>query len=560
MENSGPVVLDISSDEEADFGGASKGGGFGGRGFLDRDDCEWLSEILCEVGGNNKGDDSDDVVLIGETFQNPPKKSRWDPLRPCGKFAGGGGGGAAADDDDCVVLEGDPDKPVAVAAPAQTANGVKGDGDDGDDVEIVAEKGEVACRDFPHARHLCAKFLFASTVHEIHCSQCHCYVCDSVAPCPHWGTGASSVDHCHATDKDDYWRAERKRTKNALNPAPTVPHLTNTGPAGPIFAQIWAPPRPVPTRVPTMPSGFSRPVAVPVHQVRPHVAPVYRPQPPSALRQNPILRQPPSAAAPVLPPLGSHRPRNDPMAGIKKILKERRRMPVAPSVHRTTCQRSPGTHFSNSRPVNVGLVSCSPSQNPVVSSLMTCQPGFGNKFDNPNFPKTHVLQPCANNISVYAANKNVPGSRFVSPTNQSAGNNFSQPQQVPFVAPFGSQQVSQALNSINSSLSDLNSQVLQQWQSVWPAAADSNKCQGVVEDSSQIKGPVDNFQQGSVLADNSCFPESTINYDVLDLQFDDWMFENESLQGAMEAPVSPLWNALSPEPTSLVDTGNLFDI
>ncbi|GER24977.1 28 kDa ribonucleoprotein [Striga asiatica] len=550
MENSGPVVLDISSDEEADFGGASKGGGFGGRGFLDRDDCEWLSEILCEVGGNNKGDDSDDIVLIGETFQNPTKKSRWDPLRPCGKFAGG-----ADDDDDCVVLEGDPDKPVAVTAPAQTANGVKGVGDDdvdGDDVEIVAEKGEVACRDFPHARHLCAKFLFASTVHEIHCGQCHCYVCDSVAPCPHWGTGASSVDHCHATDKDDYWRAERKRTKNALlNPAPAVPHLNNTGPPRPLFPQTRAPPRPVPIRAPTtMPSGFSRPVAIPAHQARAHVAPVYRPQP-QPLSKDPILK-----LNNIVPPLGPHRPRNDPMAGIKKILKERRRMPVAPSAHRTTRQRSsPATHFYNSRPVNnVGLASCSPSQNPVVSSLMTGHPSFGNNFDNPNFPETHVLQPCANNSSVYAANNSV------GPTNQIAGNNFSQPQEAPFVAaPYDSPQVSQALNSINSSLSELNLQVLQQWQSVWPAA-DFNKCQGVVEDSSQIKGPVDNFLQGPVLADNSCFPESTINYDVLDFQFDDWMFENESLQGAMEAPVSPLWNALSPEPTPVGDVGNLFDI
>lgn len=40
--------------------------------------------------------------------------------------------------------------------------------------------------------------------------QCHCYVCDSLAPCGHWGTGMNIVDHCHATNKDQFWVNQRK--------------------------------------------------------------------------------------------------------------------------------------------------------------------------------------------------------------------------------------------------------------------------------------------------------------------------------------------------------------
>lgn len=40
-------------------------------------------------------------------------------------------------------------------------------------------------------------------------------MCDSLAPCLHWGTGASSTEHCHASDKEEYWRAERKRAKKS---------------------------------------------------------------------------------------------------------------------------------------------------------------------------------------------------------------------------------------------------------------------------------------------------------------------------------------------------------
>lgn len=43
--------------------------------------------------------------------------------------------------------------------------------------------------------------------------QCHCYVCDSVAPCEHWGNGGCCIDHCHAFEKDAFWGALRQCAK-----------------------------------------------------------------------------------------------------------------------------------------------------------------------------------------------------------------------------------------------------------------------------------------------------------------------------------------------------------
>lgn len=72
---------------------------------------------------------------------------------------------------------------------------------------------EVACRDYPHPRHLCVKFPFNSTPHESYCDKCHCYVCESVAPCVHWGNGVLGIDHCHASEKFAFWKAQRKCAK-----------------------------------------------------------------------------------------------------------------------------------------------------------------------------------------------------------------------------------------------------------------------------------------------------------------------------------------------------------
>ncbi|KAE8666922.1 RPM1 interacting protein 13, putative isoform 2 [Hibiscus syriacus] len=83
----------------------------------------------------------------------------------------------------------------------------------------------IACRDFPHPWHDCAKFPFSSTSHEQqqHCDLCHCFVCDMRAPCFYWGWGMSNADHCHATDKEEIWKTLRKNFRLGRNvSAPTI--------------------------------------------------------------------------------------------------------------------------------------------------------------------------------------------------------------------------------------------------------------------------------------------------------------------------------------------------
>lgn len=70
--------------------------------------------------------------------------------------------------------------------------------------------------------------------------QCHCYVCDALAPCLHWGTGLLDTDHCHATDKDRKWKQQREHLRLLKSASHTVsksvdsslsealPHLNQT--------------------------------------------------------------------------------------------------------------------------------------------------------------------------------------------------------------------------------------------------------------------------------------------------------------------------------------------
>ncbi|GAB2221840.1 hypothetical protein Droror1_Dr00013031 [Drosera rotundifolia] len=74
------------------------------------------------------------------------------------------------------------------------------------EITVIAEKGQVACRDYPHSRHLCLKYPFDTTPHRDHCDLCYCFVCDVVAPCKEWDDQWDR--HCDA--KDDYdWRRKR---------------------------------------------------------------------------------------------------------------------------------------------------------------------------------------------------------------------------------------------------------------------------------------------------------------------------------------------------------------
>ncbi|CAA2998148.1 Hypothetical predicted protein [Olea europaea subsp. europaea] len=202
MENFAPEILGISSDEEAGFGETRKEGC---DDAWDVENHDWLSKLLAEVDANTV--DSDDAMVVREAIP-VTGESNILPLKPTAKIED-------SDDDDCVILDGDPDKLLAVKDGRVNI-------DDSDDLVVIAEKGQVACRDFPHPRHLCAKFPFASTPHERRCDQCHCYVCESIAPCCLWGTGISSHDHCHATEKEEFWRAQRKSLKNSDNVSPVT--------------------------------------------------------------------------------------------------------------------------------------------------------------------------------------------------------------------------------------------------------------------------------------------------------------------------------------------------
>ncbi|KAG7545820.1 hypothetical protein ISN44_As12g012510 [Arabidopsis suecica] len=122
------------------------------------------------------------------------------------------------DDDDCVILDCDPTAKETAIETCGT-----------DEVLVVGQKGEIACRDFPHPRHACAKYPFKSTLHQTFCEMCHCYVCDTRAPCPFWFSGGiSNIDHCHANDKEKTWKNQREciRTGNMLSRAVSKPAST----------------------------------------------------------------------------------------------------------------------------------------------------------------------------------------------------------------------------------------------------------------------------------------------------------------------------------------------
>ncbi|CAF1758866.1 unnamed protein product, partial [Brassica napus] len=59
----------------------------------------------------------------------------------------------------------------------------------------------VACRNFPHPRHLCLNFPFGSTPNATHCHLCYCCICDKPAPCAQWMSS-----HCSASADSVEWR------------------------------------------------------------------------------------------------------------------------------------------------------------------------------------------------------------------------------------------------------------------------------------------------------------------------------------------------------------------
>ncbi|OMO95128.1 hypothetical protein CCACVL1_05569 [Corchorus capsularis] len=108
--------------------------------------------------------------------------------------------------EDCFILDFDPSDSIDIAKLS-----VINDGGD-DEIAVVAEKGQVACRDYAHSRHLCLQFPFDKTSHEKHCQLCYCYVCDKAAPCEKWEL------HCHAAEHIGDWKFQRNVRKLQAQP------------------------------------------------------------------------------------------------------------------------------------------------------------------------------------------------------------------------------------------------------------------------------------------------------------------------------------------------------
>ncbi|KAH9288422.1 hypothetical protein KI387_032539, partial [Taxus chinensis] len=100
--------------------------------------------------------DNDDEITVIDSFPCYEKKN----IRP--KRAKSFGTQIQDWENECLVLEGDPEK--VIADPGVSA-------DESEDLVVTAEKGQVACRDFPHPRHLCVKFPFKNTPHEKYCDK-----------------------------------------------------------------------------------------------------------------------------------------------------------------------------------------------------------------------------------------------------------------------------------------------------------------------------------------------------------------------------------------------------
>ncbi|KAJ6804343.1 uncharacterized protein M6B38_182765 [Iris pallida] len=112
-------------------------------------------------------------------------------------------------DEDCCILDYDPFDTTADEIKKKLSfSKDHGNDEEEEDISILAEKGPVACRDYPHSRHLCAKYPFKKTPHESYCPQCYCYVCDVVAPCSYWKRSVAA--HCHATDEEMIWKISRR--------------------------------------------------------------------------------------------------------------------------------------------------------------------------------------------------------------------------------------------------------------------------------------------------------------------------------------------------------------
>ncbi|KAK6164346.1 hypothetical protein DH2020_001210 [Rehmannia glutinosa] len=485
MENSSPLVLEISSDEEADFGDTRKGGGYGvgGGEFCDREDYDWLSKLLGEVG-DGKDDDSDDVVLVSEVLPKPSKKPR---------------------------------------------------------LELLAETF------LTHAI-----FVLNFSLHLLRMSSTVASV--TVMFVTHWlhvPIGAPALPVLIIV-----MLLIRRNTGKQSE--------TSIYPNNP--SSIAAPPQPnscpVTAHLPFISSNVNVPNAVNQGRVHPSgcAVPIYRPRS-------------------QLVPFQSRRPCNNNVASRNKSHNAGSQLRVVFKRSGLVGASPNNSHAYGSQLSRDPLKRCRAFQTPVINGhIGSNQRNIGSRL-------VFLFNRRAN-LRCRNAFGSELHSRFMISSNQNAGNNLenqsSQPQahNNPSSLLFGIQndfQGNHTQTGINespddfdlvwdSSLSHGNLQMhgeVSQCPSTAPA--DNSQIHDITKnDHHQSIEPVDSFHQHSVVPeDNSSltndadckFPES-VPPDTLDFQFDSWMFENQSLPGALEVPVSPLWNAFSPEPAS-IDTESL---
>ncbi|XP_041013936.1 uncharacterized protein LOC121257111 isoform X1 [Juglans microcarpa x Juglans regia] len=117
--------------------------------------------------------------------------------------------------EDCFILDYDPFESIDFTKLSVNINpsDAFAASDGTSDLCVIAEKGQVACRDYPHSRHLCVDFPFETTPHENYCKLCFCYVCDSAAPCKYWTD--LKLAHCNASEHVGDWTYQRKLRKQA---------------------------------------------------------------------------------------------------------------------------------------------------------------------------------------------------------------------------------------------------------------------------------------------------------------------------------------------------------
>ncbi|KAJ3682410.1 hypothetical protein LUZ60_014983 [Juncus effusus] len=319
-------IVDISSGEEDNMNKSSDGS----NGSLG-----WISGIL---------DEGFDDLIVMDELSTPPKKKGLDGKDDRGDEEDDG------DDDDCLVLDSDPDKPASAVD-----GGGKEASDGSDELEIVGEKGQVACRDFPHPRHLCANFPFSTTPHDQHCKMCHCYVCESPAPCEFWNNSASTnlatISHCNATDKDPFFKKLRDVKKNSSK----VPSLTSNPnfPTNP-FSRVTPPWQPIAHSTSNMPHLNPNPNS--------HLNPIPNPNPNPRVITQPVPIQTQPSRTNVMRPC--------------QTIQSHRAAPYHHPIRSRHISRSSSmqTYSTNRGPPGHPVLSANPNSNPTHSSAILNRP------------------------------------------------------------------------------------------------------------------------------------------------------------------------------------------